>query len=182
MSKSWIIIFFIIISINHSIDGTYIYAGCFPQVFDESFFTSSFMEPTLCFRLCDTPIIYLQKTICRCSGGGLMHHKRQNDKYCSIPCTKPADRLVKTVNTCGGQRTYSAYVEENFYLRHGHLFNYQIYFFSCELWTNINVYETIQVNFDNIHIKSSLNKMERCAAACLDKNTTTKSIGQYISN
>jgi len=170
-------------SINHSIDGSYHYAGCFTQVFHESFFTSSFMEPTLCFRLCDTPIIYLQKTICRCSGGGLMHHNRQKDKYCNIPCTKPADRQVKTANTCGGQRTYSAYVEEQFYIRHGHLFNYQIYFFSCELWKSTDIYETFKVKLDDIVIKSSLNKMERCAAACLDRNTTTKSIGKnYTTN
>jgi hypothetical protein len=72
MSKSWMILFFImIISINHSINGSYYYAGCYTQVFHDSFFTSSFMEPTLCFRLCDTPIVYLQATICRCSGGGL---------------------------------------------------------------------------------------------------------------
>jgi hypothetical protein len=89
-----------------------------------------------------------------------MHHNKQADKYCTIPCTKPADRQVKTANTCGGQLTYSAYVEDDFYIRHGHLFNYQIYFFACELWKTNDVYETIK------------------AAACLDKNMTTKSIGK----
>jgi hypothetical protein len=172
------IIVFILISLHHSIDGSYHYAGCFTQVFRESFFTSSSMEPTLCFRLCDTAIIYLQKTICRCSGAGLMHHNRQEDKYCTIPCSKPSDRQVKTGNTCGGQRTYSAYVEENFYIRHGHLFNYQIHFFACELWKHTDVYDTIQVNLDDNIIPSSLNKIEQCAATCLDTNTTTKSIGK----
>lgn len=177
MSKTWILLLFII-SINHSIDGSYQYVGCYTQVFYESFFSSSFMEPTLCFRLCDTPIIYLQKTICRCSGGGLMHHNKQSNKYCSLPCTKPADRQVNTANTCGGQRTYSAYVEENFYIRHGHLFNYQINFFACELWRTSDVYETTTVNIDSMMSTSSLNKLERCAAACLDNTTTTKSIGK----
>ncbi len=182
MSKSWMILFFVIISISQSIDGSYHYVGCYTQVFYESFFSSSFMEPTLCFRLCDTPIIYLQKTICRCSGGGLMHHNKQADKYCTIPCTKPADRQVKTANTCGGQLTYSAYVENDFYIQHGHLFNYQIYFFACELWKTNDVYETIKVNLDSIVATSSLNKMERCTAACLDKNMTTKSIGKKKRN
>jgi hypothetical protein len=143
------------------------------------------MEPTLCFRLCNTPIIYLQKTICRCSGGGLMHHNRQNDNICNIPCTKPADRQIKTKNTCGGSRTYSAYVEEQFYSRHGHLFTYQIIFSSCELWTRFDIYETYTVKLDEIIAKSSLNKLERCAAACLDENTKTKSIGKvkiYLLN
>ncbi len=176
-SSSMILFFIMIISLNHLIDSSYNYAGCFTQVFHESFFTSSFMEPTLCFRLCDTPIIYLQKTICRCSGGGLMHYNRQPDSYCSIRCTKPADRQAKTENTCGGLRTYSAYVEENFYIRHGHLFNYQINFFSCELWKDSDVYEKFSVKLNQTIIRSSLNKIELCAAECLDQNMTTKSIG-----
>jgi len=167
-----------IISINHSINGSYHYAGCYTQVFRDSFFTSSFMEPTLCFRLCDTPMIYLQKTICRCSGGGLMNYNRQLDSYCSVPCTKPANRQVKTMNTCGGEKTYSVYVEKDFYVRHGHLFNYQIYFSSCELWTSSDVYETYSIKLNEIISRSSLNKMELCAAGCLDYNMTTKSIGK----
>ena len=76
------------LTINQSIYCSYHYVGCYTQVFHDSYFTSSFMEPTLCFRLCDTPIIYLQKTICRCSGGGLMHYNRQNDRLCSISMYK----------------------------------------------------------------------------------------------
>ena len=88
-------------------------SGCYTQVFHDSYYTSSFMEPTLCFRLCDTPIIYLQKTVCRCSGGGLMHYNRQNDShFVATPCTKPVDRSVQSVNTCGGTSTYSAYVQK----------------------------------------------------------------------
>ena len=178
MFDLWMFFLLIAISIIHPIYGSYRYAGCYAQVFHDSFFTSSYMEPTLCFRLCNTPIIYLQKTICRCSGGGLMAHNRQNDKICAIPCTKPADRQFKTANTCGGLRTYSAYVEDQFYTRHGHLFSYQIQFLSCELWPISNVYDTFQVKFDDPSVKSSLTKMERCAAACLDQNLTTKSIGR----
>lgn len=170
--------FFILLLLHtQSIESSYQYVGCYTQVFYESFFTSSIMEPTFCFRLCDTPIIYLQKTICRCSGGGLMHHNRKDDQQCSIQCSKPADRLVNTSNTCGGPLTYSAYVENNFYIRHGHLFNYQINFFACELWNKDDVYETFQVS---TAVQSSLNKLERCAAACLDNNTNIKSLGKYF--
>jgi hypothetical protein len=170
----------IIISTSQSISGSYHYGGCYSQVFYDSFFTSSFMEPTLCFRLCDTPIIYLQKTVCRCSGGGLMHHNRQHDNYCLIPCSKAADRQVKTANTCGGSRTYSVYVEEQFYIRHGHLFHYQIQFSSCELWIDLKFYRTLSVKLDEKMIKSSLNKLEQFAATCLDKDTRTKAIGKIF--
>jgi len=139
------------------------------------------MEPTLCFRLCDTPIIYLQKTVCRCSGGGLMHHSRQHDKYCLIPCTKPADREVQTANTCGGSRTYSVYIEERFYTRHSHLLHYQIHFSSCELWKDSQAYNGFSIKFDESTMNSSLTKLEKCASACLDQDTTTKSIGKTYS-
>ncbi len=170
----------IIFSINQSIYCSYYYAGCFTQVFHDSYFTSSFMEPTLCFRLCDTPIIYLQKTVCRCSGGGLMHHNRQSITQCTIPCAKPVDRSVTSQNTCGGLSTYSAYVQQKFYSQHGHLFAYQIEFASCELWKNADVYETYLAKLNGINVRSSLNNLERCAAACLDQNATTKSIGIYL--
>ncbi len=170
----------LLFAINHSIYCSYHYVGCYTQVFHDSYFTSSFMEPTLCFRLCDTPIIYLQKSICRCSGGGLMHYNRQIDKLCLIPCTQPVDRLVKSVNTCGGALTYSAYVQEKFYSYHGHLFDYQIQFASCELWKTKDAYEIYEVQFDQTIVQSSLNRLEQCAAACLDQNATTKSIGKYF--
>ncbi len=178
MSYRWMISLLSIILTCHSIYGTYHYVGCYTKVFYDSFFTSSFMEPTLCFRLCDTPIIYLQKTVCRCSGGGIMHYNKQDDKYCTISCTKPADRQGQIDSKCGGSKTYSVYAEEQFYIRHGHLFNYQIQFLSCELWVKHDVYDTFSIRLDNIIIKSSLNKMDQCAAACLDQNTTTKSIGR----
>jgi hypothetical protein len=169
-----------ILAINHQlVDCSYRYAGCFPDVFHDSYFTSSFMEPMLCFRLCDTPIIYLQRTVCRCSGGGLMHQNQQNSSVCSLPCPKPVDRTVKTTHTCGGTTAYSAYVEEKFYSQHGHLFQYQIQFLACEEWKSSDVYETAQVKFRGITGRSSLSRLEACAAACLDQNATTKSIGSY---
>ena len=172
----------ILFSINQSISCTYRYAGCYTQVFYDSYFTSSFMEPTLCFRLCDTPIIYLQKSICRCSGAGLSHSGRQIDKLCPTPCTKPVDRTVQTANTCGGTSTYSAYVQEKFYSHHGHLFSYGIEFKACELWNNENVYETHEVKFNENIERSSLNKLERCTASCLDSNATVRSIGIRTSS
>ncbi|CAF2818827.1 unnamed protein product [Rotaria sp. Silwood2] len=167
----------IIFSINYSIHCSYHYVGCYTQIFHDSYFTSSFMEPTLCFRLCDTPVIYLQSSVCRCSGGGLMHYKRQNDELCKTSCTKPVDRAIKTVNTCGGALTYSAYVQNKYFIQHGHLFDYQIHFASCESWLNSDVYEKSEVQLNNNIGRSSLNKLEKCAAACLDTNATTKSIG-----
>jgi hypothetical protein len=174
---SYIILLF---AINHSIYCSYRYVGCYTQIFHDSYFTSSFMEPTLCFRLCDTPIVYLQKTICRCSGGGLTHYNRQNDDLCKIPCTKPVDRSINSANTCGGVSTYSAYVQEKFYSHHGHLFDYRIQFSTCELWKNRDIYEIYDVQYDNIIGRSSLNRLEQCAAACLDQNATTKSIGKCV--
>ncbi|CAF0718155.1 unnamed protein product [Adineta steineri] len=168
---------FILFSINQSIYCSYRYAGCYTHVFFNTYFTSSFMEPTLCFRLCDTPIIYLQKTICRCSGGGLMHYDEQPKESCSTPCTKPVDRSIISTNTCGGSGTYSVYVQNAFYSLHGHLFTYKIQFSACELWKNSDVYETYSVKLSGISVKSSLSKLEKCAAACLDQNATTKSIG-----
>jgi hypothetical protein len=160
----------------------YHYVGCYTHVFHETYFTSSFMEPTLCIRLCDTPIIYLQKTVCRCSGAGLMHYNRQNDNQCSIPCTKPVDRSVQTKNTCGGSYTYSVYVQENFYSQHEHLLDYRIQFSACELWRTSNIYETVSVQIDQNNVRTSLNQLERCAASCLDKTVTTKSIGNRTDN
>lgn len=180
MFHPWMLFSAVLLAGNQPIEGSYHYAGCFTQVFYESLFTSSLMEPTLCFRLCNTPIIYLQKTICRCSGGGLMHHNKQKDASCTIQCSKPADRQVNTANTCGGSRTYSAYVEEDFYIRHGHLFNYQINFLACEQWKTEGIYNTVQVNTEDTSTKLALNRMERCAAECLDNNVTTKSIGKNL--
>ncbi|CAF1411640.1 unnamed protein product [Rotaria sordida] len=134
------------------------------------------MEPTLCFLLCDTPIIYIQGSICRCSGGGLMVHNQQIDELCSIPCRKPGDRRTITVQTCGGAQTYSVYAEEKFYTHHAHLFNFRIQFKSCELWNTSHNYDALQIKINKSSVKSPLNKLERCAAACLDQNTTTKSI------
>ncbi|CAF0983844.1 unnamed protein product [Adineta steineri] len=168
MSYSWAIYFLIITSTFHSIHSSYHSVGCFTQVFYDSFFTSSLMEPKLCFRLCDTPIIYLQKTVCRCSGGGLMHNK-QNDTQCRIKCAKSAQ-------FCGGSTTYSAYAEHGFYTRHGHLLDYQIQYSSCEKWSENYTHNSFSVQLDNTIHKSSLNKLERCAAACLDQDTTTKAL------
>ncbi|CAF3081108.1 unnamed protein product, partial [Rotaria sp. Silwood2] len=157
---------------------SYRYMGCYINAFYNSYFISSYMEPTLCFRLCETPIIYIQASICRCSGGGLMDYNRQRDKFCRIACPKPGDRRFKSNNTCGGLGTYSVYVEEHFYTQHAELFNYQIQFASCQLWNSSSYYDTFQVKIDESSVKSSLNRLERCAVACLDQNTTTKSIGR----
>ena len=170
----------IIFLLNRPIHCSYQYAGCYTQVFHDSYFTSSFMEPTLCFRLCGTPVIYLQRTICRCSGGGLLHYNRQNNTYCNIPCTKPVDRSAETANTCGGALTYSAYVLNEFYISHGHLFDYQIQFASCELWQESDIYQTYEIRMSDIKIRSSLNRLEKCAAGCLDHNATAKSIGRCL--
>ncbi|CAF3506525.1 unnamed protein product [Rotaria sp. Silwood1] len=171
-----IIFLWIMISMAHSAYNSYHYVGCYTQVFYNSYFISSYMEPTLCFLLCETPIIYIQDNICRCSGSGLMDHNRQRDEYCTLSCQKPGDLHVRTDNTCGGRGTYSAYAEENFYTQHAHLFNYRIQFVSCELWNTSRNYDTFQVEIDQSSVKSPLNKLERCAAACLDQNATTKSI------
>ncbi|CAF3849238.1 unnamed protein product, partial [Rotaria sp. Silwood1] len=162
----------------HPVYSSYRYVGCYTQVFYDSYFISSYMEPKLCFSLCQTPIIYIQHRICRCSGSGLMDYNRQRDKFCNIQCPKPGNRQDKTTNTCGGIKTYSVYVEEQFYTRHAYLLNYQIQFASCELWNSSNYYNTFQVQIDGSSVRSSLNKLERCAAACLDQNATTKSIGR----
>ncbi|CAF2519595.1 unnamed protein product [Rotaria sp. Silwood2] len=168
----------IIFSMVNSIYSSYHYVGCYKQVFYNNYFISSFMEPTLCFLLCDTPIIYIQESICRCSGGGLMDHNRQIDELCRIPCRKPGDRQVKTVQTCGGEQTYSVYAEEKFYTEHAPLFNFRIQFKSCELWNTSRNYDALQIKIDKLPVKSSLHKLEQCAAACFDQNTTTKSIGR----
>ncbi|CAF3728420.1 unnamed protein product [Rotaria sp. Silwood1] len=135
------------------------------------------MEPTLCFRLCQTPIIYIKDNICRCSGGGLMNYNRKSDKHCSIPCIKLGNRHVRTTNTCGGSDTYSAYAENQFYVRYAHLFDYRIQYASCQLWNASEYYDTLKVEIDESSVKPSLNKLERCAAACFDQNATTTSIG-----
>ncbi|CAF1216284.1 unnamed protein product [Didymodactylos carnosus] len=48
-----------------------IYGGCFTQVSKDTYFQSSLMTPELCFQLCDTPLVYLQNTVCRCRGAAL---------------------------------------------------------------------------------------------------------------
>jgi hypothetical protein len=168
----------VILTLHAPVHGSYHYVGCYSQVFFDSYYSSSFMEPTLCFRLCDTPVIYLQKTVCRCSGAGLMHWARQNNSQCNIPCAKPVDRAVDAGNTCGSTTFYSAYAQAHFYSRHGHLFDYRISFRSCELWNTPDAYQTSVAKFDNEITHSSLNRLEKCAAACLDQNSTTKSIGK----
>ncbi|CAF4292264.1 unnamed protein product, partial [Rotaria sordida] len=105
-----------------------------------------------------------------------MDHNRQQDELCTISCRKPGNTQVKTVNTCGGRETYSVYAEEKFYIQHAHLFNFRIQFTSCELWNKTGYYNVLQVKIEKSSIKTPLNKLERCAAACLDQNTTTKSI------
>ncbi|CAM4914645.1 unnamed protein product [Rotaria socialis] len=160
----------------HAVSGSYRYVGCYQHVFYDSAFTSSYMEPTLCFRLCETPMIYLQNNLCRCAGSGLMDYNRQRDSSCSIPCKAVVDGHVKT-NMCGGRDAYSVYAEEQFYTRHAHLLKYQIKFASCQFWNTSGYYDTVQVEIDESSTNSSLSKLERCAAACLDRNTTTKSIG-----
>ncbi|CAM4762601.1 unnamed protein product [Rotaria magnacalcarata] len=134
------------------------------------------MEPTLCFRLCETPMIYLQKTLCRCAGSGLMDYNRQRDSSCSIPCKAVVGGQGKP-SMCGGKEAYAVYAEEQFYTRHAHLLNYQIKFASCQFWNTSDYYDTVQVQIDESSTNSSLNKLERCAAACLDRNATTKSVG-----
>ncbi|CAF2666066.1 unnamed protein product [Rotaria sp. Silwood2] len=161
----------------HSVYGSYHYVGCYTQVFYSSYFISSYMEPTLCFLLCETPIIYIQDKICRCSGSSLMDHNRQRNEHCTIRCRKPGDHQARTASACGGRETYSAYAEAKFYTQHAHLFNYRIEFTSCELWNTSGYYDTLQVKIDKSSVKSPLNKLEQCAAACLDQNATTKSIG-----
>ncbi|CAF1222466.1 unnamed protein product [Rotaria magnacalcarata] len=165
-----------IISTPNVAAGAYRYVGCYQQVFYDSYFISSYMEPNLCFRLCETPIIFIQDTVCRCSGGGIMHYDRNADDDCSIQCRKPGDSRVKTTAKCGGERTYSAYAEENFYTRHAHLLDYRIQYSSCQFWNRSDYYDTFQVKTDASSVKSPLNRLERCAATCLDRNSTTTSI------
>ncbi|CAF4814201.1 unnamed protein product [Rotaria socialis] len=135
------------------------------------------MEPNLCFRLCETPIIFIQDTVCRCSGSGLMHYDRHADRYCSTLCRQPGNPQVKTTEKCGGTEMYSLYAEENFYARHAHLLEYRIQYSSCQFWNRSDYYDTSKVNIDGLSTKSPLNRLETCAAACLDRNSTTTSIG-----
>ncbi|CAM4840777.1 unnamed protein product [Rotaria magnacalcarata] len=134
------------------------------------------MEPILCFRLCETPIIYIQGATCRCSGSGLMDYNRQRDKYCSVKCPKPGDPRVKTAHTCGGSGVYSVYADDQFYTRHAHLLDYRIKYESCQFWNRSDYYDTFSVKIDASSVKFSLNRLESCAALCLDQNTTTFSI------
>ncbi|CAF1616538.1 unnamed protein product [Rotaria magnacalcarata] len=134
------------------------------------------MEPILCFRLCETPIIYIQGATCRCSGSGLMDYNRQRDKYCSVECPKPGDPRVKTAHTCGGSGVYSVYADDQFYTRHAHLLDYRIKYESCQFWNRSDYYDTFSVKIDASSVKFSLNRLESCAALCLDQNTTTLSI------
>ncbi|CAF1252225.1 unnamed protein product [Rotaria sordida] len=140
------------------------------------------MEPTLCFRLCDTPIIYIQRSICRCSWGGLMDYSRRRNTYCSTSCPKPGYRKVTTNISCGGSEYYSAYAENQFYTKHAHLFDYRIQFKSCEFRNSSSDFDILQVKIDELSEKLALNKLERCAAACLDQNKTTQSIAFNSDN
>ncbi|CAF4155070.1 unnamed protein product, partial [Adineta steineri] len=159
----------------HSVYGSYHYIGCYQEAFYDSYFESSYMEPTLCFSLCETPIIYIQSSICRCSWSGLMDYSRRGDKHCSIRCPKPGYRKVITNNTCGGSESYSAYAENQFYTKHAHLLDYRIQLRSCEFWNSSTDVNIFQVKID-ISEKLALNTLERCAAACIDQNMTTKAI------
>ncbi|CAF4588076.1 unnamed protein product [Rotaria sp. Silwood2] len=134
------------------------------------------MEPTLCFRLCETPIIYIKDSICRCSGSGIMDYSRQKDSFCKKQCPAPGNRESKTKNTCGGIETYSAYAEEQFYSRHAQLFDYKIHFKSCIFWNTTSYYNTFEVKIDQSSVKSPLTKLDRCGGQCLDQNVTIKSI------
>ncbi|CAF3907806.1 unnamed protein product [Rotaria magnacalcarata] len=170
-----------IISTPDVVSGAYRYVGCYQQVFYDSYFTSSYMEPNLCFRLCETPLIFIQDTVCRCSGSGLMHYDRHRDRYCSTPCRQPGNPQVKTTEKCGGTEMYSLYAEENFYTRHAHLLDYRIQYSSCQFWNRSDYYDTFKVNIDGSSTKSPLNRLETCAAACLDQNSTTTSIGKNVA-
>ncbi|CAF1551354.1 unnamed protein product [Adineta ricciae] len=111
------------------------------------------MEPTLCFSLCQTPIIYIRNFICRCAWAGLMDHNRQNDDDCKLPCRKLGNRRLKTNNSCGGYKAYSAYIKNHFYIKYIHLFNYQIQLKSCESEENYMNFNIFQVEIDGLSIK-----------------------------
>ncbi|CAF3871152.1 unnamed protein product [Rotaria sordida] len=134
------------------------------------------MEPTLCFILCETPVIYLQGTICRCSSVGLTDHNRLTDDHCTIPCIKPGNHRIKTINTCGGRKKYSAYAEENYYIQYADLLNFRIQLKSCELWNTSDYYDTVQVKINESSFQTKLTTLERCAFVCLKHNARTKSI------
>jgi hypothetical protein len=123
--------------------GSYQIVGCYKHVFYNSYFKSPGMKPELCFLLCETPIIYIKDDVCRCSGSGLMANNKAK---------------------CGGKEIYSAYVENEFYREHAHLFNYQVLFTSCELWNKSSFYDTLQVNIEKSSDKSPLSQLEQCAA------------------
>ena len=178
MLDSKMISLLILISMAYLVSGSYRYVGCYRRIFYNNYHFSSYMEPTLCFLLCKTPIIYISGQICRCSGIGPTDHYRQEDRLCTMSCRKPGTNDINTVLTCGGEGTYSAYAEENFYTKHALLFNYQIVFTSCELWNTSNYYDILQVNIDKSSAKSPLNILERCATVCLDQNPAIKSIGR----
>ncbi|CAF4228211.1 unnamed protein product, partial [Rotaria sordida] len=134
------------------------------------------MEPTLCFILCETPVIYLQGTICRCSSVGLTDHNRVSDNLCKTSCEISNNDQVVTTNTCGGKETYSVYAEENYYIQQADLFNFQIQLKSCELWNTSDYYDTVQVKINESSFQTQLTKLERCANTCLNQNVTTESI------
>ncbi|CAF4712024.1 unnamed protein product [Rotaria sp. Silwood1] len=138
---------------------------------------SSYMEPNLCFILCETPIVYLQDNICRCSVVGLTDHDRVSDKLCQTSCKTSDNEPFLIMNTCEGRETYSVYAEEKYYIQYAHLSNFRIQFKSCQLW-NTSVYDdTLQVKINELYVETQLTKLERCAATCLNQNATTKSIG-----
>ncbi|CAF4993942.1 unnamed protein product [Rotaria sp. Silwood1] len=137
---------------------------------------SSYMEPNLCFILCETPIVYLQDNICRCSVVGLTDHDRVSDKLCQTSCKTSDNEPFLIMNTCEGRETYSVYAEEKYYIQYAHLSNFRIQFKSCQLW-NTSVYDdTLQVKINELYVETQLTKLERCAATCLDQNARTKSI------
>ncbi|UJR19928.1 hypothetical protein I4U23_023060 [Adineta vaga] len=176
MLYSRVLFYLLIIVIAQSVHGSYHYIGCYQQVFYDSYFESSYMEPKLCFLLCETPIIFIQGSICRCSWSGLMDHNQGKNSECSIRCPMAGYSKVKSNNLCGGSDAYSAYAENPFFTKHLHLLNYKIEFRACKFRNVSADSDIIQVKIDETSSKLGLNKLERCAAACLDRNTTTESI------
>lgn len=175
---STLVSFLIIATTFYSVQSRYHYAGCYEQDFHDNSFESSYMEPELCFHLCQTPIVYIKNSVCRCAWGGLMDYGRQRDSRCTTLCPTAGDRETKTNNTCGGFYTYSAYVEDQFYTRYAKLLDYKIVFRSCELWNSTDYYDMFNITFDNSSGTLGLNRLERCAAACIEQNETIKSIGK----
>ncbi|CAF0850846.1 unnamed protein product [Adineta ricciae] len=134
------------------------------------------MDPKLCFLLCGTPIIYIQKSICRCSWSDLMDQSKTSDSHCQTHCWRSGYYESDTNGSCGGEKTYSAFAENQFYLKHGHLLDFQLKFRSCELWNTSSNLNPLPIEIDELSDKPSSNKLERCAAACLDQYRKVQSI------